>query len=136
MLSPRIGVVLLGLVGSLSAHAEELDSASLEALTRTQALLQDKGQRGEALKNNQQGQALDAQLSSLVGTGADKEAIYAIAAEVFAQLVQETGGDAAKMNQILEEAQRNPEEFAKRLNAAQRAQVSDIAARAEKGSRR
>src|SRR4051812_12689884 len=86
---------------SIHSFAEEkkLDAASEKALSETQELLNDKTQRKEAIKKGgAKAKAADDFVNQLTG-GSDSvtDDVYALAAEVFANVVKESGGDGKKM---------------------------------------
>ncbi len=52
--------------------------------------------------------------------------IFNLAADIFGSLTKEANGDPQKVKKILEEAQRNPEEFAKKLSASEKKKLHSI----------
>ena len=112
-----IAVVVLALVWPVASPAQSLDPASAEALAATLRLLQDPSARAAALGGNPQGSALDQQLQSLVGA-ANMQDIYALAAVIFNDLAQATGGDVGKLSQALTSGRNDPAGFAATLSPA------------------
>lgn len=112
------------------AARAELDKASQEALEKTQALLRDPNQRNAAIKDNKDAQRNHESLESLLGAG-NTNGVYDISAEVFEKLVKESNGDPVVMQQKLQEAQKNPEAFAKKyFNSSQQARIKQMAEQA------
>ena len=95
--------------------AESLDSPSLEALTKTVELLRDKDKRSKAADENTATRFVDRQAKSISGTEENYEEMYAIAAEIFTQLVKESGGDVNKMKEKMNRAKQNPRSFAEEI---------------------
>jgi hypothetical protein len=116
--------VALGLATVLSvawvsagpASAQALDPASAAALAATLQVLQDPAKRGAAISGSPQAAAADQQMQGLLGSRELQEEFYGLAAAIFAEIVQSSGGDAAKMTQTLAAAQADPAGFAARLS--------------------
>jgi hypothetical protein len=99
---------LLIFILALSASGDELDSSSTEALTKTQALLQNPSLRDKAVSASPSAQTVDAQVKALAGNPQNADEIYKISGKVLEDLAKETGGDPAKMLQIVTQAQGDP----------------------------
>jgi len=105
-------VILAGTVGSLASlitaadEPQVLDAASAEALSKTQEVLRDPDARGKFLREAPaQAAQVDRGVESMVGgDAAKKEEVYDLAADVFQDLVRQSGGDPAKMSEILQKA--------------------------------
>ena len=97
---------------SMSFQHAHADDASL-ALQETQDCLR-KQNCGSATTDA--GKAADRKvLDALGGDASKKQELYDISADILPILVQQAGGDPAKMLAILEKAQNNPEDFLKLL---------------------
>ena len=120
---------ILGLLLSIPQFAlsAELDSASQEALQKTQELLTNPALRNQAIEKDGKAKSADKMVEQLGGDAAAKEDIYKLAGDVFAELVKETKGDAKKMQEILSEVSRNPASFKDRWTPEQRARLKAIA---------
>ena len=117
-------LVLFGPYG----FSEELDSASQEALQKTQQLLTNMSQRQEAIVKDPKAKAPDSMAEQAVGfSGGAKEDVYQLASEVFADLVKQTNGDGKKMQEIISEFKRNPAGFAEKWTPEQKARLKTIA---------
>lgn len=115
-----------------SAHAE-LDKESLEALEKTQQLLRDAGQRKSAIEQSPDAQRNHDSLEKLVGSQ-NAGAAYDISADILDKLVKESNGDVVVMQQKLQEAQKNPEAFAKKyLSPEHLARINSMANQAGGG---
>lgn len=112
----------------LTSHAEGLDKASEQALRETQQLLTTPAARNEAVKRDPKAQSADKALDSF--GGGNKEDIYKLASDVFAELVKESNGDAKKMQELLQQYSRDPAAFANRWTPEQKARLKEISGRA------
>lgn len=118
------------MLGLSSAARAELDKESQEALEKTQQLLRDQAQRANALKESKDAQRNHQSMESMLGASNTNSA-YEISAEVLEKIVKDTNGDIVLMQQIVEEAQKNPEAFAKKyFNESQRARIKQMAEKA------
>ena len=106
-------VVALGPAPSLPA--QPLDPAASEALSATLKMLLDPAQRSAAIAGNAQAAPLDQQIRALTGSDALTQELYALAADVFQELTQASGGDATKMTEALARARTDPSGFAAML---------------------
>jgi hypothetical protein len=97
--------------------AQALDSGATEALATTLRMLLDPTLRSAAIAGNPQAAAAEQQIRSLTGSDALTHELFALAADVFQELTQASGGDAVKMSQTLERARTDPGAFAAMLSA-------------------
>jgi hypothetical protein len=115
-------LVLLALLLALSTAplaAQTLDAASQEALAATLRMLRDPALRGPAISGNPQAAGVDKQVQGLVGGSRQlTQEFYELAAQIFGELAQNTGGDVAKMTEALERAKGDPAAFAVLLSPA------------------
>ncbi len=108
-------------------HAQASDAETVEALQKTQSVLNNSKDRNDFIKNN--GKAKDADDFALKAAGGDankKNEIYNISSEVFAELVKANNGDMAKVQQQLMEALKNPEGFANSLSPELRKKIRSV----------
>jgi len=123
-------LVLLGALLALAAAggvaAQPLDSASQDALNKTLQILLDPGARSAGLAKNPEGTAIDQQVRALAGSDALTEEFYAVAGQILTELVQNTGGDAQKMLQVVERAKTDPAGFAAMLSPATLQRLRDL----------
>lgn len=111
----------------------DMDSADQEALKQTQELLKNKTQRDQAIKDSPAAQQAADFVQQL--TGGDQqmsEDIFALAAEVFSIVVQESKGDVNKMNLLLENFKKNPAQFAEKWSPEQKSRLKSLADKLEK----
>jgi hypothetical protein len=110
----------LALAGALAAAAplaaQPLDPAAGEALSTTLKMLLDPTLRSATIAGNPQAGAADQQIRSLTGSDALTQELFALAADVFQELTQASGGDATKMAQSLDAARTDPAAFAAMLS--------------------
>ena len=110
------------------ASAEELDKASQEALSQTQQLLTNLSERKEAVNKDPKAKAADSMVDQAIGfEGENKDAVYQLASEVFADLVKQTGGDGKKMQELISDFKRDPAAFAEKWSPEQKAKLKAIA---------
>jgi len=109
-------VVSIGLGTAGAGHAQTLDSASREALAAVTRVLQDPAARQAALAGQPGGASAQRQLEALTRSPALMEELYALAAEVFADLARGTSGDVGRMGEALERGRTDPGGFAALLS--------------------
>ncbi len=120
----------------LGASADDLSEHDSKALQDTKSFLKDRSSRDAFIKNDKKAKDVDAKVEALAGSGQTKEEIYGLAAEVLERIVAETKGDPQKMQQLLLEAEQNPQQFyQKYMNDRQKAKVREIATDIEKSGR-
>jgi hypothetical protein len=118
------GLVLLILLGpGAPLLAQSLDPNSAAAVDAVMRMLQDPAQRGAAIAGNPQASAVDRQMQSMLRTPELQQEFYALAAAMFAELVQKSGGDVGRLTQAVEAAQRDPAGFVGTLSPATREQL-------------
>ena len=99
------------------ATAQGLDPASAQALAATLRMLQDPALRSGALAGSGQASAIDRQMQGMLTPELQQE-FYAIAAEIFADLVRNSAGDPGKLGQALEAGRGDPAAFTMLLSAS------------------
>lgn len=107
-------LLLLALAAS-SLPAQMLDPAAAEALAATLRMLADPAARADVLARDPAAAAIDRQVQGMAGSSALAQEVYGIAAEVFADLARNSGGDPRRMNEALERAKSDPAGFAAML---------------------
>jgi len=117
-------VFLLGLFVLEPLWAE--DPAVASALNQVQQMLTTPGLRNAEAQKTQAGREATQKLEGLGGSAQTNEEIYALAAEIFAQMVRDTGGDGDKLKAKVAEAQKNPEAFASSWNSQQREKLKSL----------
>lgn len=120
--------VALGL-GTSPVTAQSLDAASAEALAAVLRLLQDPVARGGAIAANPDAAAMDRNIQAMTGSPALTQEFYELAAQVFTDLVQGSGGDLTRMRQSLADGQRDPAGFAAFLSPATLQHLRDLSGR-------
>ena len=115
---PTTLAVLLLACAAAPAAAQALDPASEEALAAVLRLLQDPALRGPAVAGAPGAAAIDREIQALAGTPELVQAVYELAAEVFADLTRSAGGDARRLGEALERAKADPGAFAALLRPA------------------
>src|SRR5687768_10313685 len=94
----------------ISAHAD-LDKDQQQGLKDTQRMLTNPAERDAAIKKDKKAIETDQKVEALTGSGKNKEEIYDIASKVMETITVQSKGDPEKMQQMLLEAQSNPEAF-------------------------
>ena len=126
-------VALLCLILSQIVCAEELGVHERQGLQDTKEFLKSPEQRKEYLEKDKKAKEADDKASALAGSAKNKEEMYGIASEVLEKIVNETKGDPQKMQQLLQEAQTNPQKFyEKYFDENAKARVRGVAADIEK----
>lgn len=127
--SRSLHLVALGLFMLPVSQAAQLDKSSQEALQKTQELLNNPTLREQNAASDPNAKKWNDQVQQMSGNTENREEIYKIAAEVFGDLTQNSGGDATKMMQIMEQAKTNPEAFYNSLTPAQKARIQKLSTR-------
>jgi hypothetical protein len=109
-------------------HAQaQVDAASKKAQQQTQDLLKNRDEREKTSKSDPKAQKAIQDVKNL--TGGDQKSeddIYSLAADLMPVLVEKSNGDPNKMMKILEDAQKDPEAFAKSWTPEQRRKLQQI----------
>ena len=128
MISPRLVLLgaLLAFATAGEVTAQPLDPTSQDALNKSLQILLDPSARSAGLARNPQGTAIDQQVRALAGSDALAEEFYAVAGQILTELVQNTGGDAQKMLQVVERAKTDPAGFAAMLSPATLQRLRDL----------
>jgi hypothetical protein len=130
-----LGLLVVAVVAP--AAAQRLDPASAEALGAVLRMFANPAQRGAAIGSDPRAQAADSQVRALArGDGKLMEDFYALAAQIFGELTQGSGGDVAKMTETLTRAQTDPAGLAALLSPATLARLRDLATRLSDQPRR
>jgi hypothetical protein len=122
-------VAAVALASGLPAAAQSLDPASSAALDAAMRLLTDPTQRSAAIAGNPQAAAVDRQLAAMLSTPALQAEFYALAAEIFADVVQSAGGDVGKISQALEAGRSDPSGFVATLSPRTRERLHAFASK-------
>lgn len=111
-----------------------LDSASQEALRKTQEGLTNPDARLKMLEGDAKGQEQDAKVRSMLGD--QSEGAYQISSQVLETIVNQTKGDPTKMQELVNQMLKNPQMLEQYLSAQQRDQIRKMASEieAKKGS--
>jgi hypothetical protein len=126
-----ITLLTLGLtLGAAPVAAQPLDAASTEALGAVLRLLQDPAARGAAIAGNPEAAAMDRNIQAMMGSPALTQEFYELAAQVFTDLAQGSGGDLTRMQRSLADGQRDPAGFAAFLSPATLQHLRDLSSRA------
>jgi hypothetical protein len=107
------------------------DAHSQEALRRTQEMLRNSSMRQKAL-TTPQAQEADQRARQLMGSAEDTQALYELSAELIGNLVQETGGDPAKLQTMMMQLTKNPEAFRSKMSPTQYEKLKALAAKIER----
>jgi hypothetical protein len=127
-----ITLLALGLtlgLGATAVAAQPLDAASTEALAAVLRLLQDPAARGAVIAGHPEAAAMDRNIQALMGSPALTQEFYELAAQVFTDLVQGSGGDLGRMQRSLADGQRDPTGFAAFLSPATLQHLRDLSGR-------
>jgi hypothetical protein len=123
--------VAIGLtLAAAPVAGQPLDTASTEALAAVLRLLQDPAARGAVIAGNPDAAAMDRNIQAMMGSPALTQEFYELAAQVFTDLVQGSGGDLGRMQRSLADGQRDPAGFAAFLSPATLQHLRDLSGRA------
>lgn len=125
-----VGFCSIFLLALCSAWAGPPDPTE-EALRNTIEVLNSPGERSEIISKDPAAKRADSQVEALVGTGQNKDKLYALAGKLMESLSKRAGGDPEKMAKLLEEAQRNPAAFAEGFTPEERKMLKELAGSAE-----
>jgi hypothetical protein len=116
-------------ISPLSVHAQEdLDAHQQKGLQDTTNLLKSKSERDAFIRKSKNAKEADDKAGAIAGSSEGKEEIYDMSSQIFEKITQESKGDPAKMQQLLEDAQKNPEAFYnKYFTSEQKARLKKIA---------
>jgi hypothetical protein len=113
-------ILILVLIASApNSRAEDLDVASASALADTKSMLGNPKERSAAVAQDPNAVKADQNLKSLGLSQDMQEAAYRLTGDLTEKLVQETGGDPAKLQLKLQELMRNPASLEGVLNPEQ-----------------
>lgn len=108
--------ILVLVMFPITAHGQALDRASTDALAATLRMLADPAARAQAIGATPGAAEADRQVQSLAGSPELVQEMYAVAAAALEDLVRSTGGDAARMGEVLERAKTDPAVLARSLS--------------------
>lgn len=105
--------LLLSVLGASDTRAQNVrdDEANRKALEDTQKLLRDRIQREQAIQGSEPAQKANQEAQTLGGSAQNADQIYSLSAEIFANIVKQSNGDAAKMQQMINDAALHPEKL-------------------------
>jgi hypothetical protein len=109
-----IASLLLLVLMATAAHSQALDPAAASALAATLRMLADPAQRGQIIATDPAAAAIDKQVQGVAGSALAQE-VYGLAADVFADLARNSGGDPKRRVDALEQAKSDPAGFAAML---------------------
>jgi hypothetical protein len=121
-------VVALGFLCALSSPLRADDAAINEdAKVKTQQLLTNPDARNKAIATDPKAQQADAFIKNLTGNDAAlTEEVYALAADVFANVVKDCNGNATKMKAAMEKFAKDPNAFAATWTESQKVQLQKL----------
>jgi hypothetical protein len=133
-------LVLLLSVSFMATTVTFAGDAEDAAMKDVQDLMRSESQRAEVIKQSPKAQQADSfALQAVGGDAALKNQVYDVSADIMGTIKEMSGGDAGKMNALLQKAMQNPDEFLKSLPAEQQAKIRGIANQVEsnkKGSQK
>jgi TRAP-type C4-dicarboxylate transport system substrate-binding protein len=119
--------LLCALVFYFVSRADDLDSASQEALGQTKSLMNSAADRQKYMNDHSDAKAADKKIDDLTSDPNTKGEVYKTSSDIYDDLVKKTGGDVEKQKEILDEASKDPEAFFNGLSPAQQQQIRDLA---------
>ena len=109
------------------ARKGQLDKNQQEALRKTQDMLRSPAARGDAVRADPKARAANQRVESLGRSPKNTQRMYEISADVLGEVTARGGGDPARMNQVVEQAQRDPAAFLQSLPPEQQAAIKQLA---------
>lgn len=125
----RTLVMVFGLIFLFCPSSRATDDAAINenAKAQTQQLLTDPAARNKAIGKDPKAQQADQFIKNLTGNDPGlTEEVYALAADVFSNVVKDCHGDVTKMKAAMEKFMKNPEEFAATWTDAQKTKLKDL----------
>jgi hypothetical protein len=124
-----LGATPLRAFAPAAAVAQALDPQAAQALAATLKVLLDPAMRSAAVAGNPQASQIDQQIRALTGSEALTQEFYALAADVFSELTQGSGGDPGKMTEALSRASADPSGLATTLSPQTLERLRQLAAK-------
>ena len=106
--------------------AEPPDPIVESALREVQDMMKNSTLRNQEINKTKEGRAAAQKLQGLGGSHETNEEVYGLAAEIFTQMVRDTGGDPDKLKAKVAEAQKDPEAFAASWKSGQQQRLKEI----------
>jgi hypothetical protein len=129
-----VALVLAILLLPCAVRADSLDAASADALGNTLRMLEDPVTRPGADRGTGM-PALDPKLKAVTESPELNRELYELAAQIFSEIAQSTGGDVEKMNAMVARGKSDPTAFAASLSPATRARLRALADKIEAAKR-
>lgn len=104
-------------------------SPDSSALLQTQSLLAEPAQRNKIIEADPKAKKADQLAQDLMGE--HTQDMYKTAADLMPYLIEQSDNDPKKMNEILQQASRNPALFLEDLPLHLKSQISDLAKKAK-----
>ena len=115
---------------STSVFAEPADADNdQQAIQQTQAAIRNRAEAEKVLQASPQGKQVADQINTVMGS--NSQDLYKTSADIFPELYKMADGDPAKMQKILQQAQRDPAGFLRSLSPASQKRISDLAAESQ-----
>lgn len=125
-----VAVTLLISTISLSTFAKS-ETDDQEALKRVQEILKDKTKREAVIQKSPDAQAYIQKMNEMGMTSAQQEKSFNIGSDIFTQLLKENNNDAAIVQKILLNAQKDPEAFYNSLSPANKRLIQGLSGEVE-----
>jgi len=112
-----VAIVLMAHLGAATpAPAQAMDPTSADSLAAALKVLTDPAGRGALIGSNPSAAEVDRQVQALTGSPELTEEVYALAGQVFADLMKSAGDDMGKLADSLSRARTDPAGFAAELS--------------------
>jgi hypothetical protein len=114
------------------APAESLDPTSADSLRDVLRMLEDPAARTGAERTGKQTPPLDPRLKGALADSPElNQELYELAAQIFSEITEATGGDESKMDEMVARGKSDPAAFAASLSPATRARLRALAEKIE-----
>jgi hypothetical protein len=125
--------ILCGFLLAAPLHAEDEDVD--DAVKKTQGMMRNREQR-KNLINTEEAKKTATDVQDLTGNAANEDAIYDLAADILEKIKTQAKGDPIKMQELLQQAQRNPAAFAAKWSDNDKKKLKSLSEQIEKDKKR
>jgi hypothetical protein len=117
------------------APAQTIDPLSADPLAAALKILTEPTGKSLSTSGDPAAAAIDQQVHALAGSPQLAQEVYALAAQVFADLLKSSGGDMGKLIETLERARTDPAGFAAGLSPQTLQRLSELSAKIDAARR-
>jgi len=127
----HLSFLFAAILACATAYCESEEEKN-KALQEVMNMLVSPAQRQKLIDDDKKAKEADDFALQVGGNEANRQKIYEIAAKMMQNLTEKSSGDPEQMKKILEEANKDPEGFAKTFTPEQKQMLQDLAKEVEK----